>query len=211
MLSVIVRTKNAESVLLESLRPLISAAAEGIVLDVSFADVGSQDGTRVIADAAGADFVSLGDQLTQRALASAHRGDWLLLVDQATVLTSAGLMEAVGVIERHGRFGRSNRPSSACFRPEGEGPRSLNEMRRQAGILLGNTLASRAWIEQGVLVHRSELTGVKGPELDWAAESPSLKLPGLLRLRSFSRIADPVPPEKQQRASHSSKALPHAG
>jgi glycosyltransferase involved in cell wall biosynthesis len=58
MLSVIIRTHNGENVLLDVLRPLVAAAAEGVVRDVVFLDIGSNDGTPQIADAAGATFLT---------------------------------------------------------------------------------------------------------------------------------------------------------
>ena len=91
MLSVIIRTKNGEPYLLDVLRPLVAAAADGAVRDVVFFDTGSRDGTAMIADAAGAIMQPVPDDsasATGAALQAAHRADWVLMLDQATVLTS---------------------------------------------------------------------------------------------------------------------------
>ncbi|MEM1287940.1 MAG: hypothetical protein AAGH60_06280 [Pseudomonadota bacterium] len=213
MLSVVVRTQNAERVLLDTLRPLISAAAEGLVLDVAFADVGSQDGTKVIADAAGAEFVSgnEADQLTMAALKAARRGSWVLMLDQGTVISSVGISELASFAESHARAQGNQPPVSACFPPKFHW-RSVAGLKHSASTLLSNRLGGRAWLAQGVLIHRSHFSNSadKALGLDWTAQNPSVRLPTLVRLNSSSSRAQPVVFDEPNQGNVAPNALPHA-
>ncbi len=194
MLSVIIRTKNGEGVLLDSLRPLIGAAAEGIVRDVVFLDTGSNDGTPQIADAAGATFLRPSEtdlRATQEALAIAKRGQWVMLLDQATVLTPGWMNETVSFIERQERVKSSRGRLSAVFRPEHEPEAGSSDVRRRAAILIANRLFSRARLSQGIMVRRGDLEPIKTAQ--WGVADPAFHLPNLLRLRSRTYLAQPMP------------------
>lgn len=88
MISVVITSLNAERTLPATLYALIPAAVEGVVGDVIVVDGGSTDGTRAIADSAGADFVvSEPGRGRQLALgASRARGQWVLFLHADTVL-----------------------------------------------------------------------------------------------------------------------------
>ncbi|MEM6710732.1 MAG: glycosyltransferase [Pseudomonadota bacterium] len=189
------RTRNGEAVLLEALRPLIAAAAEGVVRDVVFLDMGSTDGTARIADAAGAHFLSSqGDQslLLAVALNEAKRGNWVLLLDQATVLSPGWLNETISFIERQDRVRTRSRMLSAVFRPEDEPELGSADLRRRMVCLIANRLASVAKLSQGILIRRSDLEGSACPSINWKTADPSIKLTNLLRLRSRSHVALPI-------------------
>lgn len=195
MLSVIIRTHNGENVLLDVLRPLVSAAAEGAVRDVCFFDVGSTDGTQAIADAAGAMMISAPDDAgrrTRAALEAAHRADWMVLLDQTTVLGPGWLAETISFVERQERVKSHKGMMSAVFRPEHEPEAGSADMRRRASVLLANRLFSSAKLSQGIIVRRADLMGEAGTRFDWSANDPGIRLPGLLRLRSRTHLAQPI-------------------
>lgn len=201
MLSVVIRTNNGEQLLPEVLRPLISAAAEGVVRDVVFLDLGSRDGTAMIADTAGAAMVSAKSDGFDGALAQAHRGSWLLLLDQNTVLAAGWMEESVGFVERQDRLRVSQSRSAACFRPEHEPELGSGDLRRRITVLATNRLASRAFLSQGILVRRAVLMGARAPVINWREGEPTMTAPGLMRLRSRSYLARPLPAPKDEMMS----------
>lgn len=192
MLSVLIRTNNGEDVLLDVLRPLVSAAAEGVVRDVCFFDLGSTDGTPAIADAAGAMMITAPDdanRCTSAALDAAPRADWILLLDQSTVLVPGWLPEAISFVERQERVKSRKALMSAVFRPEHEPESGSADLRRRLGVLMANRLLSTAKLSQGTLVRRAELAGDAGARVDWNAADPAIRLRPLMRLRSRSHLA----------------------
>ena len=199
MLSVIIRTHNGENVLLDVLRPLVSAAAEGVVRDVVFLDVGSKDGTAQIADAAGATFIHAPKEKagwTETALATAHRADWLMFLDQTTVLMPGWLDETISFLERQERVKTARGKLSAVFRPEHEPEIGSADVRRRALVLISNRLFSTARLSQGIMARRSDFHGEAAPAIDWRANDPSIRLPNLLRLRSRTHLAQPLDPDQ---------------
>lgn len=118
MLSVIIPTFNSEQALVRTLSALVPAAAEGVVREVVIADGGSTDGTRLIADAAGADVVevagSQGARLAGGARA-ARRGDWLMFLVPGSVLAPGWSDELRSFVERAERSGRAG-GCAAVFR-----------------------------------------------------------------------------------------------
>ncbi|MFK7793594.1 MAG: hypothetical protein AB8B88_13100 [Devosiaceae bacterium] len=200
MLSVIIRTRNGEAVLLDVLRPLVAAAAEGIVRDVVFLDLASTDGTAQIADASGATYLAAtgnADAHTQQALTAAHRAPWVMLLDQATVLSSGWQDEAVSFVERQERVKTSRGQLSAVFRPEHEPESGNADVRRRLAILAANRLFGTARLSQGILVRRSVLQGEQGRAIKWSAADPAVRLPNILRLRSRTHLAQPIGPLDQ--------------
>ncbi len=85
MISVIIPTFNAARQLQPAFQSLFDAAIDGLVGEVIVSDCGSTDGTRVIADAAGATVIEtgLGQQLLGGALAA--RKPWLLFLAPGAV------------------------------------------------------------------------------------------------------------------------------
>lgn len=195
MLSVLIRTNNGENVLLDVLRPLVSAAAEGVVRDVCFFDLGSTDGTQAIADAAGAMMITAPDDAdcrTRAALEAAPRADWVLLLDQITVLVPGWLPEVISFVERQERVKSRKAMMSAVFRPEHEQESGSADLRRLASVLMANRLLSTAKLSQGVLVRRADLLSDASARFDWSAADPAIRLRPLLRLRSRSHLAQPM-------------------
>ena len=79
MITAIIETRNDEVALAHALAALVPAATEGVIRDVIVIDHGSDDGTLVVADAAGCTIVDAGaEDDAQRAAVEQARGDWLL-------------------------------------------------------------------------------------------------------------------------------------
>lgn len=102
MISVVIPTFNAESVLGTTLSALVPASVQGVVREVVICDGGSRDGTGVIAEAAGAYFIESpkgrGTQLA--AGARKARFDWLLFLHADTMLETGWEQEANAFIDR---------------------------------------------------------------------------------------------------------------
>ncbi|MFN3226887.1 MAG: glycosyltransferase [Hyphomicrobiales bacterium] len=213
MLSVIIRTHNGENVLLDVLRPLVAAAAEGVVRDVVFLDIGSNDGTPQIADAAGATFLpakGLPDQ-TDQALKAAHRGHWIMLLDQTTVLSPGWLDETLSFVERQERVRSARGKLTAVYRPEHEPEAGSADVRRRMLILAANRLFSLAKLSQGIVLRRADFEGNSPPRIDWESKDPSIRLTNLLRLRSRTHLAQPMEPlAKAESAERSQGELSRA-
>jgi glycosyltransferase involved in cell wall biosynthesis len=207
MLSVIIRTHNGENVLLDVLRPLVAAAAEGVVRDVVFLDIGSNDGTPQIADAAGATFLpakGLPDQ-TDQALKAAHRGHWIMLLDQTTVLSPGWLDETLSFVERQERVRSARGKLTAVYRPEHEPEAGSADVRRRMLILAANRLFSLAKLSQGIVLRRADFESDNPPRIDWVSKDPSIRLTNLLRLRSRTHLAQPMEPLAKAEAAERSQ------
>ncbi|AAV94540.1 TIGR04283 family arsenosugar biosynthesis glycosyltransferase [Ruegeria pomeroyi] len=109
-LSIVIPTLQAESSLPRLLEALIEGLPNGLIREVIVSDGGSQDATRAIAEAAGAQVLngppSRGGQL--RHGCDAARGDWLLVL-HADTLPDPGW---AGVVADH----IAAREDAACFR-----------------------------------------------------------------------------------------------
>jgi glycosyltransferase involved in cell wall biosynthesis len=114
MISVIIPTLNADRKLPRCFDSLIAAAVRGVVREVIVADGGSSDGTRAIADAAGAHFqtAAKGRSACLQAGAAAARGDWLLFLHPETALEAGWEIEAESFIAQ----AMPERPRAAVFR-----------------------------------------------------------------------------------------------
>ncbi len=95
MLTVIMECHDQEPELAQTLSVLVAGAVEGLVSDVIVLDHGSQDGSSMVADAAGCRFYQQWDM--KDVLAKA-RGDWLLLVEPGARLGQGWIDEVAEYI-----------------------------------------------------------------------------------------------------------------
>lgn len=107
MISVLIETKNDEDGLAKTLASLVSGAVEGLVREVIVCDLGSSDGTEMVAEHAGCVF--LPGVRSEDAVARA-RSDWVLMLEPGARLVP-GWVEAarehVAVAESPAIFSRS--------------------------------------------------------------------------------------------------------
>lgn len=96
MISVIIPTLNAVSLLPRALAPLVAGAAHGLVKQVIVSDGGSIDDTLAIAEAAGCDIVvgEKGRAKQMRAGVAAAKGKWLMFLHADTALDPGWIAEA---------------------------------------------------------------------------------------------------------------------
>lgn len=90
MISVLIETLNDEERLARTLASIVGASVEGVVRQVIVRDLGSTDGTREVADAAGCDWVAAGGVAEAAAQAKA---EWLLLLEPGALM-GAGWIDA---------------------------------------------------------------------------------------------------------------------
>jgi rSAM/selenodomain-associated transferase 2 len=116
MISVVIPALNAEASLPATLSALIPATVDGLVREVILVDGGSEDATREIADAAGAQVLlaspSRGGQLAAGAARARH--PWLLFLHADTALDPGWEREAAHFMEKVDLGGV--RPAAAAFR-----------------------------------------------------------------------------------------------
>lgn len=152
--SVIIPVLNEEAGLARTLGALGEGLQAGIIRELVLSDGGSEDGTRVIAEAAGAVWVSgpagRGGQVARGIAASG--GEWLLVLHADTVL-EAGWVEAVLRAVERGQSGYG----WLRFAAEGFAPRFVagwaNLRSRVFGLPYG---------DQGLLVSRALLESAGG-------------------------------------------------
>lgn len=116
MISVIIPTLNAETLLGPTLTALIPAAVEGIVREVVVVDAGSTDRTLMVADQAGVEIIKCEAGRGQQMMKGARRAksNWLLFLHAGTVLDHGWELEADQFISRidNGR----RKQAAAAFR-----------------------------------------------------------------------------------------------
>jgi hypothetical protein len=176
MLSVIIATLNSERPLLPTLAALVPGATDGIVSEVIVADGGSRDGTAVVADVAGCNFLvaegPLGARLKKAAAAA--RAPWLLLLRPGTIPDPAWIADVRRFIEQS-----AGQPGAAVFR-RGAPAQSL----RDVLFLLATAFGALPRPEQGLLISRSFYDALGGHS-EHAADSET----DLLRRIGRRRLA----------------------
>jgi len=148
-LSVIIPALNAGEGLPATLAALAPGALGGLVREVIVVDGGSTDGTRAIAEAAGARIVETrpgrGRQLLEGAMAA--RGDFLLFLHADTALEAGWIAEAEDFIadgrERAAVF-------TLAFDARGLAPKII-----AAGAMIRTRLFASPYGDQGLLMPRS--------------------------------------------------------
>jgi rSAM/selenodomain-associated transferase 2 len=161
MISVVIPALNAEASLPDTLSALIPATVEGLIREVIIVDGGSKDGTRAIADGAGADILitnpGRGEQL--RAGADRAKHPWLLFLHADTIL-EPGWEREVGHFMERIDTGRA-RASAAAFRfaldDDGMAPRCLERL-----VALRCALLRLPYGDQGLLLPRQLYEKVGG-------------------------------------------------
>ena len=174
MISVVIPTLNAERRLAACLTALVPAAVDGFVCEVIVADGGSTDRTALVADQAGATFISMtpgrGGQL--RAGARQARQPWLLFLHADTVLATDWELEAAAFMGRvdSGEVG----PSAATFRfaldDRGAAPRILERL-----VALRRSVLALPYGDQGLLMPRrlyDEIGGYRDMAKDMRGRYP---------------------------------------
>ncbi len=163
MLSVVIPTLNAERSLTRTLAALIRPTVRGLVKDVVVTDGGSTDGTRGIAETAGAKFIEgprgRGTQLA--AGAQAARGEWLLFLHADTVLQPGWDEEVETLLDRLEKRGEKGLLYAGVFRF------ALDDFSLWAR-LLERLVVWRCWLfglpygDQGLLISRANYDRLGG-------------------------------------------------
>ncbi|KPF45693.1 glycosyl transferase [Rhizobium sp. G187] len=142
MLTVIMECHDQEPELAQTLSVLVAGAVEGLVSDVVVLDHGSQDGSSLVADAAGCRFYQQWDM--KDVLASA-RGEWLLLIEPGARLSPGWVDEVaeyVALNKQPARFSESRLYRLPFYRRLTRSPPPL---------------------ENGLLIPKRQAMGLAGP------------------------------------------------
>ncbi len=184
MISVVIPTLNAASVIGPTLVSLSPAILDPILTEVIISDGGSIDEIAEIADATGAKLItgeaSRGRQLA--AAAEAARGEWLLFLHADTSL-SDNWVEAV---RQHIAAGPDN---AGWFRLEFDAPGFAS------GFVAGWANLRSRWLalpygDQGLLIHRSLYRTVGGhPDIPLMEDVALARALGRRRLKKLNAVA----------------------
>jgi hypothetical protein len=155
MLSVVIATNNSERVLVQTLAPLVSGAAAGLIREVVVTDAGSTDATALVADAAGCRFEVAAGPLGERLQAAAAdaRAAWLLFLRPGVVLDTAWVEETKRFVQNAELGGQSD-ARAAVFRPAGDGDTLLPTL-AEGARLIAAALGARPRPQQGLLIAKS--------------------------------------------------------
>lgn len=154
MISVIIPTLNARAELPKCLTALVPAALEGVIREVIVADGGSTDITALIADEAGANFITTGRgrgvQMAEGAKQAKSR--WLLFLHADTILQQGWEEEAVNFIRD---VESGDRPESAAVFRYALDDRGLWPAFLQFAVRLRCKIFAMPYGDQGLLISRS--------------------------------------------------------
>jgi rSAM/selenodomain-associated transferase 2 len=183
MISVVIPTLNAEATLAHTLAALVPAALDGLIKEVIVVDGGSGDGTALIADEAGATFLTCSSGRGGQLVAGAHeaRFPWLLFLHADTVLEpgwerdAAAFMDAVDSGKRP--------PAAAAFRfaldDTGVRPRLIEQL-----VALRCALLRLPYGDQGLLISKRLYA-----EIDGYPSNPLMEDVGIVLRLGRRRIA----------------------
>lgn len=150
MISVILPTRNDETALAHALAALVPAAADGTIREVIVVDANSDDGTALVADAAGCRFVRgtgrLGPDLASAAAGA--RSDWLLFLSPHVTLEPGWQREAQDFIDRVSMAGAMR---AAAFRHARAGF-GLRARLAEMSAALRTHLFAAPYLEEGLLL-----------------------------------------------------------
>ncbi len=149
MITAIIETRNDELGLAQALAALVPAATEGVISDVIVIDKGSDDGTLVVADAAGCTIIDAEKEAdARRAAVEQARGDWLLFTPPEPALQPEWQSDALAFIDWALIRGQAQR-RSATFR-QGRLPAGMFTWLR--GVVRGGStarlVAKTAWLAE---------------------------------------------------------------
>ncbi len=156
MISVVIPTQNCEAPLALTLAALVPAAAEGLISEVVLVDGGSDDGTELVADAAGARFLTLTGSIGTRLSFGAkavRRGEWLLFLQPGAVLASDWAAEVERMLERLQRNGLLHQ-RAAVFTLECE-EQNVSAWMREFFARWRCRILGIPYAEQGLLISRA--------------------------------------------------------
>ena len=164
LISIIIPTLNAQTHLPACLTALVPGVVSGTVREVICADGGSADHTELIAEQAGATFVSgtKGRGTQMAAGAAIAKCDWLLFLHADTVLEAGWELEVGTFMERLEQTPAKD--AAAVFRftldDAGMKPRLLEKL-----VAIRSTLLRLPYGDQGLLISRrlyDEIGGFRG-------------------------------------------------
>src|SRR5262245_61395885 len=118
MISVVIPTRDSESLLVPTLVALVPGAVAGIVREVIVADGGSTDDTAKVADVAGCRFEEVPGPLAAQLIAgaTAARAHWLLFLQPGIVLDHTWIDDATRFLQQAAAVEGPN-ARAAVFRP----------------------------------------------------------------------------------------------
>jgi glycosyltransferase involved in cell wall biosynthesis len=183
MLSVIIATKDSERALVPTLAALVSGATAGLISEVMIADGGSRDGTAVVAEIAGCNFLVMDGATAPRLKTAAGkaRAPWLLFLRPGTMLDAPWTGDALRFIEL------TARPDSAAVFRRGA---PMQSGLRDALSLLATSLGARPRPEQGLLISKEFYAALGGHrESATDAETDLIRRIGRRRIVRLPSIA----------------------
>lgn len=141
MLTVIMECRDQEPELAQTLSVLVAGAVEGLVSDVIVLDHGSQDGSSLVADAAGCRFYQ---QWDMKDLLATARGQWLLLIEPGARL-------GAGWVDEVSEYVALNKA-----------PARFSESRLYRLPFYRRLTRSRPLLENGLLIPKRQALGLAG-------------------------------------------------
>lgn len=158
ILSVIIPCNGEDLPVVDTLSPLVSGAASGVISEVLLVDRASSDVIARVADVAGCGYIAFsGSQSAAMAVGAARaRARWLMFLHAGTVLDTGWGDEVAGFIERTSNYGK---PRAAIFRPA-PSPYAEPGLRETMKKLL--RAISKPSPDQGLLIARDHYAKIGG-------------------------------------------------